>query len=117
MIGWESLLATFGGFVIGAGLAALLLRSRERAWARRKVELETRVRRVVVPVLERRADVLAIPPAERGSDDDGAMAVALALAAAIKAQEESAELPFGDTVEVARDDVRGALAEREADGP
>lgn len=72
---------------------------------RSQLELETRVRRAVVPVLERRADVLAIPPAQRGSDVEGALAVALTLADAIKVQEESVDLPFGDTVELARDEL------------
>ena len=115
MPGWETLLASFMGLVLGVGIASMLLRRRERAWARRQVALETRVRRVLVPVLERRADVLAIPPAQRGSNDEGAIAVAFALAEAIKTQEESAELPFGDTVEVARDDLRNELGRRSRD--
>lgn len=108
MAGWETVLAAVGGLVLGMGLVAFLSRQRERRWMRQRVELETRLRRVVVPVLERRADVLGIPPANRGNDVDGAIDLTLALAGAIKQQEESAELPFGDTVEVAR---------RELDGP
>lgn len=106
------MLASLGGLVLGAGLVSYLARRRERAWMRRQVEIDTRVRRVVLPVLERRADVLAIPSAKRGSNDDGALRVALTLAEAIKSQEESVDLPFGDTVEVAREELARDLSPR-----
>lgn len=108
MAGWETVLAAVGGLVLGTGLIAFLSRQRERRWMRRRVELETRLRRVVVPVLERRADALGIPTAQRGRDEDGAVELTLTLAEAIKQLEESAELPFGDTVEVARRELEGA---------
>lgn len=102
MPGWETLVAAAGGFAIGGGLAAIWARQRQARTARERVELETRLRRTVIPVLERRADVLGIPPSERGVDSDGAAALTVTLAQVIKTQEESAELPFGDTVEVDR---------------
>ncbi|HJL19819.1 MAG TPA: hypothetical protein RMH99_29415 [Sandaracinaceae bacterium LLY-WYZ-13_1] len=79
---------------------------------RRRLELEAKVRRAVVPVLERRADTLGIPPARRGSNDDGPFVLAVALAEAIRHQEDSAELPFGDTLEVGRDELNARLAAR-----
>lgn len=109
MAGWETLLAALGGMILGIGVASLASRQRERRWMRQKLELETRVRREVVPVLERRADVLGVPPAERGSEHDGPIAVAVTLASAIRLIEESSELPFGDTVEVARKELAGEL--------
>lgn len=102
MPGWETLIAAAGGLALGAGVAAIWARQRQGRTHRERVELETRLRRTVIPVLERRADVLGIPPADRGEDGDGAVALTLALAQVIKTQEESAELPFGDTVEVDR---------------
>lgn len=114
MAGWETVLAAVGGLVLGTGLVAFLSRQRERRWMRQRVELETRLRRVVVPVLERRADVLGIPPAQRGSDEEGAIELTLSLAGAIKQLEESAELPFGDTVEVARRELEGVTQTKTA---
>ncbi len=107
MSGWETLLAALGGLVLGMGLASLISRRRGRRWMRQRVELETRMRREIVPVLERRADVLGIPPSDRGDDGEGPIALAITLAQAIRLAEESTELPFGDTVEVAR----GAVSE------
>ncbi len=110
MAGWETVLAAIGGMVLGVGAASFLSRRRERRWARQKVELEARLRRAIVPVLERRADVLGIPPAQRGDDGDGAITLALTLAQAIRSVEESSELPFGDTVEVSRKELDSELA-------
>lgn len=102
MLGWETLLAAVAGMALGAGAMSVLARQRQRRWLRERVEVEARVRRFVVPVLERRANVLQIPPSERGADADGPLALSVALAQAIGAVEESTELPFGDTLEVAR---------------
>ena len=116
MTGLETILAALVGLGVGAGIAAEVSRRRERRWSRERLELDTRVRRSIVPVLERRADTLGIPPAQRGSNDDGALDLALTLADVIRAQEESVELPFGDTVEVARKELDRELAGRRAGG-
>ncbi len=102
MPGWEAMVAAIGGLAIGAGLAGVWARGRHARLLRERFELEASLRRNVIPVLERRADVLGIPPAERGREADGTVAVAMTLARAIKSQEESVDLPFGDTVEVDR---------------
>ncbi len=99
------MLAAVGGLVLGVGIAAYLSMRRERRWMRARVDLETKLRRVVVPVLERRADTLGIPPAARGKNSDGPVMLTLTLAGAIRNEEESGELPFGDTVEVSRSDL------------
>lgn len=109
MAGWETLLAAVGGLLLGGGAVALLSRRHGRRWMRQRVELETRTRREIVPVLERRADVLGIPPSARGHDGEGPIGLAITLAQAIRTAEESTELPFGDTVEVARGDVAREL--------
>ncbi len=110
--GLETLIAALGGALVGAGVASLLIRQGARGrWSRERVEIETRLRRTVVPVLERRADVLGIPPARRGVDDDGAIELTLTLAQAIDTVETSGDLPFGDTLEVAREDVQRELRE------
>ncbi len=116
MLGWETLLAAIVGLAVGGGAAAVLSRQRERRSMRARVEIETRLRRMVVPVLERRADALGIPPAERGADDDGPIELAVTLAKAIRSIEESADLPFGDTVEVARRELDRELEERAGRG-
>ncbi len=108
MLGWETLLAACGGLALGAGLTALRALQDRRRWFRERVELETKVRRFVVPVLERRADVLQIPPSERGTPEDGPLHVSVTLARAIGHLEESADLPFGDTLEVARNELQRA---------
>ncbi|HEY8431380.1 MAG TPA: hypothetical protein VIL20_23530 [Sandaracinaceae bacterium] len=110
MAGWETLLAALGGMILGVGVASIASRRRERRSLRQKLELEARVRREVVPVLERRAHVLRVPPAERGNERDGPIEVAVALASAIRRIEESIELPFGDTVEVARTELANEFA-------
>lgn len=116
MPGWETLLGALGGLALGLGLASLFARQRDRQAVRAKVEIETRLRTMVVPVLERRADVLGIPPARRGVDRDGPIELAVALAGAIRAAEESSDLPFGDTVEVARRDLDRSLERRAREG-
>jgi hypothetical protein len=112
MAGWETMLAALGGMVFGMGVASLVFRQRDRRGMRQRVELETRLRREIVPVLERRADALGIPPAERGHDGDGPIGLVITLAQAIRTAEESTELPFGDTVEVARKDLAGELKKK-----
>ena len=102
----ETLLAALGGLVLGAGISAYISMQRDRKTARERLDLETKLRRVVVPVLERRADTLGIPPAERGRDADGPVALTMTLASAIRQEEESGELPFGDTVEVSRSELK-----------
>lgn len=110
--GLDTLVAALGGALLGAGVAALVLRQRARRAARDRVEIETRLRRAVVPVLERRADVLGIPPARRGTNDEGPIELTLTLAQAIAIAETSGDLPFGDTVEVAKKDVQRELEAR-----
>lgn len=112
MAGLETLLAAAVGLLAGAGIVGFVSSRRERRGTRARVELEARVRSVIVPVLERRAAVLGIPPAARGRDEEGTMGLALTLARAIQTEEESGELPFGDTVEVARDELDAAVSMR-----
>lgn len=110
MSSFETALAAICGLVLGAGVASYLSMQKARRSMRWRVELETRLRRVVVPVLERRADVLGIPPSERGRNADGAIDLTLTLAQAIKTEEESAELAFGDTVEVQRSQLEAEIS-------
>ena len=50
----ETLIAALGGVLLGAGLAALVIHQRARQQGMRdRVEIEVRLRRTVVPVLER----------------------------------------------------------------
>lgn len=102
MPAWETLVAALGGLVLGAGIASWLGWQRERRLIRARVELEARLRRDVLPVLERRADVLGIPTSDRGHNDDGTASLVQTLARAIKLEEESHQLPFGDTLEASR---------------
>ncbi|MCC6873823.1 MAG: hypothetical protein IT378_05870 [Sandaracinaceae bacterium] len=106
----ETVVAAVGGLLLGGGVAAIVATQRERRLLRARVEAETRLRRVVVPLLEKRADLLGIPAAKRGSNGEGAVELAVALAGAIHTHEQSADLPFGDTVEIQRGSL-GALAE------
>lgn len=113
--GWETALAALGGLVLGVGIATWFGLQRERRLVRMRVELESRLRRDVLPVLERRANVLGIPAADRGHNDDGPIALVQTLARAIKLEEESHELPFGDTLQASRealDEEREATEER-----
>jgi hypothetical protein len=108
----ETAIAAVLGLIVGALLATFVAASRARRLRHQKLEVETRIRRTVVPVLERRADALAIPPAARGSNGDGPIVIAVSLAQSIQALEESGELPFGDTVEVARKELDAKLRAR-----
>ena len=118
MPGLETLIAALGGVLVGAGLSALFMRQRARQQETRdRVEIEVRLRRMVVPVLERRADVLGIPPAQRGANEDGPIELALTLAHAIAIAETSGDLPFGDTVEVSKKDVQRELEAKAAQSP
>lgn len=99
--------------MLGAGIAAYLAMQRERRWMRQRVDLEAKLRRIVVPVLERRADTLGIPPSARGKNSDGPVALTITLASAIRDDEESGTLPFGDTLQVSRSELD---EKTEADG-
>jgi len=111
----ETMLAALGGLVLGAGALAYHFRGRERAWNRERLEIETKMRRDVIPVLERRADVLGIPPRQRGQDSEGPVALVSVLAVAIRREEESGELPFGDTLEVSRTELQEELGDTDGD--
>jgi len=100
--GWETLLAALGGLVLGVGLATWMGRQRERRWMRERVAMESRLRRDVIPVLERRADTMGIPPGQRGQGIEDVVELVGALGRAIKQEEESGDLPFGDTLEASR---------------
>lgn len=91
--------------MLGVGIAAYLYRRRERRWLRERLDIETKLRRIVVPVLERRAGALGIPTSARGQNADGPVSLTMTLANAIRGAEESVELPFGDTVEVSRSEL------------
>lgn len=112
VLAWQTVVAALFGLALGGGLAVWISTQRERRWVRQQLEVEARVRRMLVPVLERRADALRIPTAERGVDASSPIDVALALSRAIGHVEESSELPFGDTVDVSLDDVRRSLSEK-----
>lgn len=116
MLAWQTVGAALFGLALGVVLAAWVSSHRERRWTRQQLEVEARVRRMLVPVLERRADALRIPTAERGVDEASPIDVALALSRAIGRVEESSELPFGDTVDVSLDDVRRSVAEKTTRG-
>ncbi|MFK7986774.1 MAG: hypothetical protein AB8I08_12185 [Sandaracinaceae bacterium] len=107
MPAWELIAVGVGGLGAGLVVSALLLQGRLRGYARQRLERDVALRRLVVPVLERRADMLGIPPASRGSDTETPYELVLTLARAIGSLEESADLPFGDTVEVSREDLQG----------
>src|SRR5688500_343160 len=106
----ETALAALLGIVLGAMIDTFFALGRARRLRRHELEVATRIRRTVVPVLKRRAIALAIPVESRGSDDDGPVGLAISLAQSIQASEESGELPFGDTVEVARKELESKLA-------
>lgn len=104
MQGWETVLAALGGLVLGLGLGVLIGRrgSHDDAEAQRMREGVARLRTTVVPVLERQASLLGVPTSERGPTDGDGLEVALALGKAIQGREEREELPFSDTLEIAR---------------
>lgn len=106
MPAWELIAAGVGGLGAGLVMSALLLQRRLRGYARQRLERDVALRRLVVPVLERRADMLGIPPSARGPNTETPHELVLTLARAIGHLEESADLPFGDTVEVSREDLR-----------
>lgn len=118
MPAWELIAVGVGGLGAGLVMSALLLQSRLRQHARSALERDVALRRLVVPVLERRADMLGIPPKARGANTDTPYDLVLTLSRAIGNLEESADLPFGDTVEVSRDDLeQRAPAPKEAQSP
>lgn len=113
VIGLEIALAALGGAIVGAGVMTWVSRSRERAQLRERIELEARLRRDVIPVLERRADVLGIPASQRGHNADGTGLLVSTLARAIRNEEESGDLPFGDTLDASRAELDDELAGRD----
>lgn len=110
MAGWETLFAALGGLVLGAGLATFMGRQRERRWMRERVATESRLRRDVLPVLERRADTMGIPPSQRGQGVEDVVELVGELGRVIKREEESGDLPFGDTLEASRRELEDELA-------
>jgi type II secretory pathway component PulJ len=106
----ETLIAAVGGALLGVGIASLIAMQRDRRHVRERAQLEAKLRREIVPVLERRADHLGIPPAARGSNDTNAVELAIALARAIRLHEESVDLPYGDTLEVSRRELNARIS-------
>jgi len=78
---------------------------------RERVTIESRLRRDVIPVLERRADTMGIPPSERGQGVADVVELVGTLGRAIKNEEESGDLPFGDTLEASRTELDDELAQ------
>ena len=107
MQGWEAVLAAVGGLVLGLGLGVLLGRRgvQDGADTQRLREGVSRLRTVVVPVLERHASTLGVPSVERGPVDGDGLEVALALGTAIQRREEREDLPFSDTLEISRGEL------------
>ncbi|MGF1464745.1 MAG: hypothetical protein ACFCGT_01305 [Sandaracinaceae bacterium] len=102
MVGWEALLAAVGGMVLGMGITTLWHASRDRVHHRSRLAVSARIRRRVIPALERRADQLGIPLSARRQDLHDPTELAVALASAIEEAEHGADLAFKDTVEVPR---------------
>ncbi len=107
MQGWETVLAAVGGLVLGLGLGVLLGRrgGQGDGQSQRLREVASRLRTVVVPVLERQATTLGVPIAERGPVDGDGIEVTLALGTAIQRREEREDLPFSDTLEISRGEL------------
>ena len=106
MTGWETIVAAVGSLLLGLLLGFVAGRSRVAALERRFRQLEVRVRATVIPVLERRAETLAIPRKDRGHDEDGPIDAAIALAGAVDKQESLATLPFSDTLQIQASELR-----------
>lgn len=103
--GWETVVAAVGGLILGVGLGLALARTRERALMQRLRRDEARLRGTVVPLLEARAQSLGIPAAERQSYQDNPMELVVGLSASILRVEGDPNMPFSDTVEVARREI------------
>lgn len=100
MTAWETIVAAVGGLLLGLGLGLSIGRRSVAPSAGDKHTTEARIRTVVLPVLERRADELGIksdPPADPHRDAVGA---AVTLASAIQRSDKGRELGYSDTVEL-----------------
>jgi len=98
-------LAALGGLMAGVGLGVALARHGEQRLRRRIVEVDVQLRTVVLPLLERRAIELGLPPEVRSSHSDDALQITIDMSRAISRFTDDRELPFSDTVAAPRDSL------------
>ena len=101
--------------MLGIGVGVMLARRSEGSLRRRLAHVDSQLRTSVLPVLERHAETLGIPPDKKRaqSTEDGADA-SIRLATTIRDHEDSQELPYSDTLEVDRAEL--ARISREGGG-
>ena len=102
------ILAAVAGVILGIGL--MLFRSTYQVGTNHqaRVEEQALLRSFVIPVLERRAEALAIPKSERGGSNDSPLQVTVKLAKAIEQLESQGTLPFSDTLEASRQELEAS---------
>ncbi|MDQ3033340.1 MAG: hypothetical protein M3Y87_13050 [Myxococcota bacterium] len=110
-------LLAFGLVLVGLGVGLTIgwvLGARRVAEARRELEQrKAELRSHVLPLLEHRASAEGVPPDRRARDEGDALLATIAIGRAIGELETRRDLPFTDTVEVSKDDIRAELGRRQ----
>lgn len=99
---------------LGVGLAVgWLLGARRVAEVRRELEQRrAELRSHVLPILEHRASGAGVPPDRRARGEQDALLATIAIGRAIGELETRRDLPYTDTLEVSKDDIRAELVRR-----
>jgi len=105
--GWETVLAAVGGLVLGLGLGLGWGLRGQRRVARQLRQAHSRVRSVILPVLESRADTLGLGRSQGAVSGADPLEQAAELSTRIEKRESSQHLAYSDTVQLDRDDLRG----------
>jgi hypothetical protein len=105
--GWETVLAAFGGLVLGLGLGMVFGRRHAQDADKAARRLRSRIRASVVPVLEGQALALGLSREERASQSEDPCDVAVDLSVSIQKFQDSHNMAFSDTLELSRSEAKG----------
>lgn len=106
-------LLAIGLFCAGAGVGLLagwtLAGRRVMALRREHAQRQAELRNHVLPVLEQRASAAGVPPSARAHDVLDPMVASVTIGRAIQEIESRRDLPFTDTVEVSKADIKAEV--------
>ena len=96
-------MAVVGGFILGTGVGWLIAKATSGSGSHELTRMAAQYRQSVIPILERQADAVGLPKANRSWDTTDDFKLTLGLAEAIREHESTKQLPYSDTLEAGPD--------------